>query len=89
MTKESDQDQQLTVRISAERIALLDEIRRQEKDLPTRAAMLRRLVDEAAQSRNIRTPASGTKLQSRGVNREAGQSIARAGSHVRRGRPLK
>ena len=89
MTKESDQDQQLTVRISAKRIALLDEIRRQEKDLPTRAAMLRRLVDEAAQSRNIQTPASGTKLRGRGVSREVGQSISRAGSHVRRGRRVK
>jgi hypothetical protein len=84
MAKETDQDQQLTVRISAERIALLDEIRRREKDLPTRAAMLRRLVDEAALLRNVSAPASKAKVRSRGISRESRQTIALAGSHVRR-----
>jgi hypothetical protein len=49
--KARDQDQNLTVRISAERLEALDEIRRKERDLPTRAEMLRRLIDRAAKRR--------------------------------------
>ena len=85
MTKEGDQDQQLTIRISAERIALLDEIRRREKDLPTRAAMLRRLVDDAARLRNIGGPVPKTKSRSWDTR----PSPSRSGSHVRSARTPK
>jgi len=42
------QDAQIAVRISTALLAALDELRRKEKDLPSRAEMLRRLVDRAA-----------------------------------------
>jgi metal-responsive CopG/Arc/MetJ family transcriptional regulator len=42
------QDAQIAVRISTELLTALDELRRKEKDLPSRAEMLRRLVERAA-----------------------------------------
>jgi hypothetical protein len=41
------QDQNFHMRASAEFLAALDKLRRKEKDLPSRAEMLRRLVAAA------------------------------------------
>ena len=46
-------DTQIAVRISEERLRQLDELRRREKDLPSRAEMLRRLIDRAAKSAKV------------------------------------
>ena len=40
-------DRLLQARVSADDIARLDQIRRQEPDLPTRALMIRRLIERA------------------------------------------
>ena len=44
-------DKLLQARVSAEDIARLDQIRRNEPDLPTRALMIRRLIERAAARR--------------------------------------
>jgi len=40
------QDTQIAVRISTELLTQLDELRRKEKDLPSRAEMIRRLIEK-------------------------------------------
>lgn len=42
------QDQQIAVRISEELLSALDELRRKEKDLPSRAEMIRRLIEKGS-----------------------------------------
>lgn len=49
------QDTQIAVRISTEALDQLDELRRKEKDLPSRAEMIRRLVARASESKGKRT----------------------------------
>lgn len=44
-------DRLLQARVSDDDIALLDKIRRQEPDLPTRAMMIRRLIEREAARR--------------------------------------
>jgi len=41
------QDTQIAVRISQQLLETLDDIRRKEKDVPSRAEMLRRLIERA------------------------------------------
>jgi metal-responsive CopG/Arc/MetJ family transcriptional regulator len=48
------QDTQIAVRISSQLLTALDELRRKEKDLPTRAEMLRRLVERASDAKHKR-----------------------------------
>ena len=42
---------QITIRVTADRLEALDELRRKERDVPTRAEMVRRLIDRAATRR--------------------------------------
>jgi len=50
------QDDILHMRISAEMMATLDELRKREDDLPSRSEMVRRLIDRAmnAQAKVVR-----------------------------------
>jgi len=43
-----EQDQQIAVRISKALLETLDDVRRAEQDVPTRAEMIRRLIERAA-----------------------------------------
>lgn len=43
------QDTQFAVRISKRLLDMLDEIRREERDLPSRAEMIRRLIEKASE----------------------------------------
>jgi hypothetical protein len=45
-------DKQMPLRISSGLIETLDELRRREKDLPTRAEMIRRLIERASDEPN-------------------------------------
>jgi hypothetical protein len=42
---------QIAIRVTADRLEALDELRRREKDVPTRAEIVRRLIDRAAARR--------------------------------------
>jgi metal-responsive CopG/Arc/MetJ family transcriptional regulator len=42
------QDTQIAVRISERLLDVLDDLRRNEKDLPSRAEMIRRLIERGA-----------------------------------------
>ena len=42
---------QITIRVTADRLEALDELRRKKRDVPTRAEMVRRLIDRAATRR--------------------------------------
>jgi len=44
-------DKQIPIRLSTQALAALDDLRRAEDDLPTRAEMIRRLIDRAADPR--------------------------------------
>lgn len=44
------QDEQIAVRISAKLLEMLDELRREERDVPTRAEMIRRLIGRAKEA---------------------------------------
>lgn len=46
------QDTQIAVRISERLLEQLDEIRRKEKDLPSRAEMIRRLIERGSHATN-------------------------------------
>jgi hypothetical protein len=48
------QDSQIAVRISTELLSVLDDLRRQEKDLPSRAEMIRRLIERAKREKRSR-----------------------------------
>jgi metal-responsive CopG/Arc/MetJ family transcriptional regulator len=41
------QDMQIAIRISTDHLEQLDDLRRDEKDLPSRAEMIRRLIERA------------------------------------------
>ena len=41
-------DESITVRLPAELLAAIDELRRAEPDIPTRAGMIRLLIERAA-----------------------------------------
>jgi metal-responsive CopG/Arc/MetJ family transcriptional regulator len=43
------QDTQIAVRISERLLDVLDDLRRNEKDLPSRAEMIRRLIERGAE----------------------------------------
>ncbi len=44
-----EQDERVTIRIDKRLLSVLDDLRRKEKDVPTRAEMLRRLIQRADQ----------------------------------------
>ena len=48
------QDTQIAVRISTQALAALDELRRVEADLPSRAEMIRRLIERAQTKKGAR-----------------------------------
>ncbi|WP_414462917.1 hypothetical protein [Hyphomicrobium sp. DY-1] len=48
------QDTQIAIRISAQALAALDQLRKNEDDLPSRAEMIRRLIDRADQKKDKR-----------------------------------
>jgi metal-responsive CopG/Arc/MetJ family transcriptional regulator len=45
------QDTQIAIRISTQALAALDQLRKNEDDLPSRAEMIRRLIERAAEGR--------------------------------------
>uniref|UniRef100_UPI00403FA7EC ribbon-helix-helix protein, CopG family n=1 Tax=Hyphomicrobium sp. ghe19 TaxID=2682968 RepID=UPI00403FA7EC len=45
------QDTQIAVRISTQALAALDQLRKQEDDLPSRAEMIRRLIERASEKK--------------------------------------
>jgi len=45
------QDEQIAVRISKRLLDLLDDVRREERDVPTRAEMIRRLIQRAGEAK--------------------------------------
>jgi metal-responsive CopG/Arc/MetJ family transcriptional regulator len=45
-----EQDERITIRIDKLLLSDLDDLRRKEEDVPTRAEMLRRLIKRAKQS---------------------------------------
>jgi len=45
------QDEQIAVRISKRLLDLLDNVRREERDVPTRAEMIRRLIQRAGEQK--------------------------------------
>lgn len=47
------QDDILQIRIKASLLALLDDLRRAEKDLPSRSEMVRRLIERAAAEKGL------------------------------------
>lgn len=50
-TSAMTQDTQIAIRMSTQALAALDDLRRVEADLPSRAEMIRRLIDRAAGAR--------------------------------------
>jgi hypothetical protein len=50
------QDAQLVVRISTALLEVLDDVRRAEKDVPTRPEMIRRLIERASTSAKHQRP---------------------------------
>jgi len=50
------EDKNVTVRLSLEMVARLDEGRRGEADIPNRSEMIRRLITEGLDARNITLP---------------------------------
>jgi len=45
------QDTQIAIRLSTQALAALDDLRRVEDDVPSRAEMIRRLIDRAVDAR--------------------------------------
>jgi metal-responsive CopG/Arc/MetJ family transcriptional regulator len=50
------EDKNITIRLSLEMIARLDEGRRGEADIPNRSEMIRRFIVEGLDARNIKLP---------------------------------
>ena len=48
------QDTQIAIRISTQALAALDQLRKNEDDLPSRAEMIRRLIERASEKKGKR-----------------------------------